>query len=103
MKTINLLKTKGVAFWKRHRTLLTAVMVVALTLVLASGSVYAQTPGATSTPALALDTDMITTQLFEGANIIIGALGVVMFLIAGISFGGRVMRYIVDAVTNFRI
>lgn len=51
---------------------------------------------------LEIDTDAMTTDLFRGANIIIAALGAVMFLLAGFKLGGILIRGIVDAIGGIR-
>lgn len=70
---------------------------VAMMLILAAVPAFAQ-----STTTIELDASTITPELFRGANIIIGALAAVMFLIAGLAFGSRILRGVVDAVTGFR-
>jgi hypothetical protein len=45
---------------------------------------------------------MTTDGLFRGANIIIAALGAVMFLLAGFKLGGILIRGIVDAIGGIR-
>ena len=51
---------------------------------------------------LDIDTTEMTNRLFEGANIIIAALGAVMFLLAGFKLGGILIRGIVDAIGGIR-
>jgi len=51
---------------------------------------------------LEIDTTAMTTDLFRGANIIIAALGAVMFLLAGFKLGGILIRGIVDAIGGIR-
>lgn len=54
-----------------------------------------------STTTIQLSASDITPNLFQGANIILVSLGAVMFLIAGLSFGGRLLRFVVDAIRSF--
>ena len=58
---------------------------------------FAQEPN-----ALNIDTENMTTQLFQGANIIIAALGTVMFLLAGFKLGGVLIRGIVDTIGGIK-
>ncbi len=51
---------------------------------------------------LDIDTDEMKNGLFNGANIIIAALGTVMFLLAGFKLGGILIRGIVDAIGTIR-
>lgn len=60
-------------------------------------STFAQEPN-----ALNIDTENMTTQLFQGANIIIAALGTVMFLLAGFKLGGVLIRGIVDTIGGIK-
>ena len=64
--------------------------------------VVSAVPTFAQTATLNLSTELIQNNLFSGANIIIGALGAIVFLLAGFSFGGRILRSIGDWVTNFR-
>ena len=82
--------------YQNNKKLVILTMVVVL-LVLAAVPAFAQ-----STSTIELDANTITPELFRGANIIIGALAAVMFLIAGLAFGSRILRGVVDAVTGFR-
>jgi hypothetical protein len=60
------------------------------------------TPSFAQTTTLNLDTQELQNGLFSGANIIIGALAGIMFLLAGFRFGGTILRMIIDTVTGFR-
>lgn len=57
---------------------------------------------AQETTTLNIDTDAMTNDLFRGANIVIAALGAVMFLLAGFKLGGILIRGIVDAIGGIR-
>jgi hypothetical protein len=57
---------------------------------------------AASAPTLDLDPDVVTAGLFDGANIILAALGAIMFLLAGFKLGGVLLRGIVDAIGGIR-
>lgn len=57
---------------------------------------------AQETQELNIDTENMTTQLFQGANIIIAALGTVMFLLAGFKLGGVLIRGIVDTIGGIK-
>lgn len=75
---------------------LAVAMVLALVLVSVVPA-FAQDP----TPiALELDADTLTNGLFTGANIVIAALGAIMFILAGFKLGGGILRSIVDAVSG---
>lgn len=53
-------------------------------------------------PTLALDSGSLQSGLFEGANIILAALGAIMFLIIGMTFGGKILSAIQAAINGFR-
>jgi len=53
-----------------------------------------------STDTLDLDPDELTSGLFTGANIIIAALGAIMFVLAGFKLGGQLLKAIMDAVSS---
>lgn len=63
----------------------------------------ALSPAFAQTTTLDIDTTELQNGLFSGANVILGALAGVMFLMAGFRFGGTILRMIVDTVTNFRM
>lgn len=69
---------------------------VAALMFATAGSSFAQEV------TLDIDTSEMTSRLFEGANIIIAALGAVMFLLAGFKLGGILIRGIVDAISGIR-
>lgn len=75
--------------------LIPALVAVALFAVVVS-------PTFAQTTTLNLDTTELQNGLFQGANIIIGALAGIMFLLAGFRFGGTILRLIIDTVTGFR-
>lgn len=52
-------------------------------------------------PTLAVDPDALQTGLFTGANIILIALGGIVFLLIGFSFGGKILRAISDFIQRF--
>lgn len=72
------------------------VVVMALVMVVPS---FAQTP----VPTLALDSNQMQSGLFTGANIILVALGGVLFLIIGMTFGGKIIGMIQNAISNVKI
>lgn len=74
-------------------------LVAALALLIVASPTFAQTP----IPTLAIDADALQSGLFEGANIILVALGAVMFIIIGMTFGGRILSAIQSAITSFRL
>lgn len=76
------------------------VVMMGLMLFLAVSPSFAQDPVATV--ELEIDPTTLTNQLFTGANIVIGALGLIMFLLAGFRLGGTLLRGIVDAVGGIR-
>lgn len=52
---------------------------------------------------LELDPVEMTNGLFSGANIIIAALGAIMFMLAGFKLGGALLKGIVSSVSNVKI
>lgn len=64
--------------------------------------VYAECVGGiddvTSEPCLNIDPTTLTGGLFQGANIIIAALGTIMFLLAGFALGGGLLKGIVKSI-----
>lgn len=93
-----------------HRWLFVALF-LALTLVASSGNAsasfdpnieYDLTAGIMMTvPTLAVNGDTMQTGLFTGANIILVALGGIVFLLIGFSFGGKILRAISDFIQRF--
>ena len=79
-------------------TLRLAVPLFMLALVLMGAVV----PAFAQEVTLDIDTNQMTNDLFRGANIIIAALGAVMFLLAGFKLGGILIRGIVDAIGGIR-
>lgn len=73
------------------------ILVAVAVLVLAVAPAAAQEP-----VTLDLDATELTNGLFNGANIIIAALGAIMFLMAGFRLGGILLRGIVNAVGNIK-
>lgn len=53
-------------------------------------------------PCLDINADTLASQIFSGANIIVAALGGIVFLIVGLRFGGSLLRGIGDAIESFR-
>lgn len=80
---------------------LLVIVALALVLTFIASPAFAQTPPAI--PTLAIDADTLQSGLFEGANIILVALGAVMFIIIGMTFGGRILSAIQSAITSFRL
>jgi hypothetical protein len=54
-------------------------------------------------PTLALQADVLTSGLFTGANIILLALGGIIFLLVGLVFGGKILDAIRNMVQGLRI
>ncbi len=54
-------------------------------------------------PTLALQADVLTSGLFTGANIILLALGGIIFLLVGLAFGGKILDAIRNMVQGLRI
>lgn len=79
---------------KRNRRIVMAVLMAAMLLMLAV-SAFAQV-----TATLDINTGTITTNLFNGANVIIGALLAVVMLMAGFRFGSQILDRLVKAI-NF--
>ena len=69
-----------------------------VTVFLLAGPAAAQDP-----VALELDPTEMTNGLFSGANIIIAALGAIMFMLAGFKLGGALLKGIVSSVSNVKI
>ncbi|MCP4428892.1 MAG: hypothetical protein GY803_30785 [Chloroflexi bacterium] len=90
--------------WKRLRQNPAQVLRVAIPVLMLALVFMGAVPSFAQTepPTLELDTDQMITGLFEGANIIIAALGAVMFLLAGFKLGGILIRGIVDAIGGIR-
>lgn len=72
-----------------HTALVAGVLFAALFYMGGYGSATAY--GAN---ALNINSAVITNGLFEGANIIIGALGAVVFLLIGFTFGAKILSAI---------
>lgn len=86
------------------RKQLVLFIALALVLMFVASPALAQTPDPTSPiPTLAIDSGALQSGLFEGANIILVALGAVMFIIIGMTFGGRILSAIQSAITSFRL
>lgn len=73
------------------------MLVLLAVFALAVAPSHAQDP-----VTLDLDATELTNGLFNGANIIIAALGAIMFLMAGFRLGGILLRGIVNAVGNIK-
>lgn len=52
-------------------------------------------------PTLAVNSTIIQTGLFEGANIILVALGSIFFLLIGFAFGGKILNAIGSFIQRF--
>ena len=83
---------------KKFKKALPVILVLVLALALAVPA-FAQDPTPT-TATLALDSTELTNGLFTGANIMIAALGSILFILAGFKLGGGILRSIVDAVSG---
>jgi len=57
---------------------------------------------AQAVPTLALDSATVQTGLFEGANIVVGALGAIVFLLIGFQFGSSILRAISSYIGGLR-
>lgn len=53
-------------------------------------------------PCLLLDGTTLTEGLFSGANVIIVALGAIMFLLAGFMLGGNILTSVVGIISRFK-
>jgi type II secretory pathway component PulF len=51
-------------------------------------------------PTLALSADAVQSGLFTGANIMLGALGAILFLVIGIGFGKKIFDVIGNAISR---
>ncbi len=87
---------KAKDFVKNYKWLVPVMLAVAL-LAAPVANTFAQTA------TLDLDANTMTTNLFQGANIIIVALGAVMFLLAGFKLGTALLHGILNIVGNIRI
>ena len=52
-------------------------------------------------PTIAINVNAIQSGLFTGANVILIALGTVVFLLIGFAFGGKILRMIADFIMRF--
>lgn len=87
-------------WFETHRQV--AVMaVLAFALFALTPGAFAQTP--VPIPTLAIDGNALTSGLFQGANIILIALAGVVFLIVGLSFGGKILTAIQAMIQGLRI
>jgi protein-S-isoprenylcysteine O-methyltransferase Ste14 len=91
---------KGKEWFVKNRTNIIRYGIPALMLAVVLMGVV--TPAFAQETTLDIDTDAMTNDLFRGANIIIAALGAVMFLLAGFKLGGILIRGIVDAIGGIR-
>ncbi len=85
-------------FIEAHR-IIPVLAVLAFALAVSGASAHAQTP----MPTLALQADVLTSGLFTGANIILLALGGIVFLLVGLAFGGKILDAIRNMVQGLRI
>ena len=58
-------------------------------------------PSFAQVPTLAVDATIIQTNLFTGANIMLGALAGIVILSVGMGFGGKILRAIGDFIMRF--
>ena len=79
--------------FQRYRWLIMALM-LGFVLTMASPS-FAQVP------TLAINPTTVQTNLFTGANIILGALAGIFILIVGMGFGGKILHAIGDFIMRF--
>ena len=75
------------------------VLLVVVLLLVTAVPTFAQS---VSTTTLQIDQNLILPNLFQGANIILVALGAVVFLMAGFTFGVMVLRGILRVVGNIK-
>lgn len=80
--------------YMKNKKLVVIVSVMALLLISVVGA-FAQ-----ETVELNVDSSSITSNLFQGANIIIGALLAIMMLVAGFKFGRDILEQIVSSITK---
>ncbi len=59
--------------------------------------------GGVPTDTLVMDVGMITSGVFQGANIMILVLGAIVFLLAGFRFGVALMQGILRLIGNISI
>lgn len=96
-KELNLFKTDRRGYAVATFTRILPILVVMAVFALGVAPAAAQDP-----VTLDLDATELTNGLFNGANIIIAALGAIMFLMAGFRLGGILLRGIVNAVGNIK-
>lgn len=84
---------KALIFFSTYRWPLMAFM---LGFVVTTAS-----PSFAQVPTLAVDATIIQTNLFTGANIMLGALAGIFILIVGMGFGGKILRAIGDFIMRF--
>ena len=87
--------------WFEQHSYVAVLAVLAFSLFVTGGSAFAQTP--VPIPTLAIDGNALTAGLFQGANIILIALAGVVFLIVGLSFGGKILTAIQSMIQGLRI
>lgn len=92
--------TKGFNWLRANARFIMPVLLAVVFLAVSVGTTMAApAPGSVT---LELDPEALTDGLFTGANIIIAALGAIMFLMAGFKLGGMLLRGIIDAVGGIR-
>ena len=84
-----------------HRYTVLPVLAVVVALAAGAGPAFAQASVPTDT--LVLDADMVTSGLFQGANIMIMVLGTIIFLLAGFKFGVSIMQGILRLISNISL
>jgi len=53
-------------------------------------------------PTLAIDANVVQTGLFTGANMMLVALGSIVFLLIGFQFGGSILRAVASYIGSWR-
>lgn len=88
----------------KHKLFLTA-LVLGLSLFVTSASyaspLYAAPLAPEQVPTLAITADIVQTNLFSGANIMLVALAGIFMLIIGMGFGGKILKAIGEFIMRF--
>ena len=84
--------------WKKKYVVLLLVVLLVATSATAA---FAQTTPSTDT--LDLDSTTILPNLFQGANIILLALGAIVFLMAGFTFGVTILKGLMRIIGNLKV
>ncbi len=98
-----MLKAKLFMAWLwTHRLTVVPVLLAAVVLAAGVAPTFAQA-SSVPTDTLIIDVEMVTSGIFQGANIMIVVLGAIIFLMAGFKFGVALMQGILRLIGNISI